>query len=63
MIFNSLQIMDEHLYIRETVGYDFIKDVEVYDLPQVINFLKIVCNYNKMCEILKENENYESRIR
>jgi hypothetical protein len=35
--------MDEHLYIRETVGYDFIKDVELEDLPQLIYFLKIVC--------------------
>jgi hypothetical protein len=45
--------MDEHLYIRETVGYDVIKDVELEDLPQIIYFLKIVWNYNKMCKILK----------
>ena len=54
MKFDPLQIMDEHLYIRETVGYDFIKDVEVYDLPNLIKFLEIVWNYNKMCEILKK---------
>lgn len=53
MKLNDLQIMDEHLYIRETVGYDFIKDVELEDLPQLIHFLKIIWNYNKMCNILK----------
>ena len=54
----ELQIIDEHIYIRETVGYDLIKDIEVYDIPNVIKFLKIVWNYQKMSNILnKENKN------
>lgn len=49
-----LQTIDEHLYIRETVGYDIIKEVPLEDLPTVISFLKIVYNYNRMNEKLKE---------
>ena len=45
--------MDEHTVIRETVGYDGIKDVEVYDLPEVLHFLKICHNYTKMKNIEK----------
>lgn len=55
MILNPLEIMDQHIVIRETVGYEGIKDIEVYDLPQVIDFLQIVYNYNKMQNILKES--------
>ena len=51
---NALDIVDEHIIIRETVGYDGIKDVEVYDMPEVIKFLKIVYNYQKMINL--ENE-------
>ena len=54
MILNPLEIMDQHIVIRETVGYEGIKNIEVYDLPQVIDFLQIVYNYNKMQNILKE---------
>ena len=52
----ALDIIDEHIIIRETVGYDFLKDVEVSDLPQVIDFLKIVYKYNRMTQKLKEIE-------
>jgi hypothetical protein len=51
---NPLQIIDEHDIIRETVGYDGIKDVELWDLPAVLQFLKIVYNYQKLKRI--ENE-------
>ena len=53
---NPLELMDEHIVIRDTIGYEGIKDIEVYDLPQVIEFLIIVWNYTKMCNILKEHE-------
>jgi len=52
----ALEIIDEHIIIRETVGYDFLKGIEVSDLPQVIDFLKIVYNYNRMTQKLKEIE-------
>jgi len=48
---DELHIIDEHMVIRETIGYDGIKDIELYDLPQVIKFLQIVWNYQKMCKI------------
>ena len=43
-----LQTIDEHILIRETCGYDVIKDVEVYDVPSVLQFLKICQNYTKL---------------
>ena len=45
---NSIQIIDHHMLIRDTVGYDVLKDVDVIDLPEVMKFLKIVDNYIKM---------------
>jgi hypothetical protein len=51
---NPFEIIDEHCIIRETIGYDGIKDVELYDLPAVLQFLKVVYNYQKIKRI--ENE-------
>ena len=51
---NQLQIIDEHIIIRETVGYDVLKDVEVYDLPEILQFLKICYNYLKMQSIKED---------
>ncbi len=51
-----LQTIDEHLYIRETVGYDVIKEVPLEDMPTIINFLKIVYNYNRMKNKIEEIE-------
>ena len=51
---NQLQTIDEHIIIRETVGYDVIKDIEVYDLPHVLQFLKICHNYLKMQSIKED---------
>jgi len=44
------QIIDEHIIIRETVGYDILKDIEVSDIPNVLKFLKIIFNYKSMCK-------------
>jgi hypothetical protein len=51
---NPLDVIDEHQIIRETVGYDLIKEVELHDLPQVLGFLKIAYNYQKMNHLIKE---------
>lgn len=56
---DALQTIDEHTVIRETVGYDAIKGIEVYDLPQVIDFLQIVWNYQKMSNMLIAKINNE----
>lgn len=47
----KLQIIDEHIIIRETCGYEGIKDVPVFDMPQVLQFLRICHNYQKMKNI------------
>lgn len=43
-----LDLIDEHQIIRETVGYEFLNDVELCDIPEVMKFLKIVYNYKKI---------------
>lgn len=48
---NWWDIIDEHMVIRETCGYDVLKDVEVIDMPNVIKFLKICYNYTNMKNI------------
>ena len=54
---NAIETINQHMIIRETIGYDAIKEVEVYDLPQVMDFLKIVYNYQRMQNLIsKENE-------
>ena len=45
---NSIDIIDEHIVIRETVGYEILNQVDVIDVPTVIDFLKIVYNYSRM---------------
>lgn len=49
-----LDLIDEHQIIRETVGYEFLNSVELCDIPEVMNFLKIIYNYKKIKHI--ENE-------
>jgi hypothetical protein len=51
MMRNSLDIIDEHIIIRETVGYDAIKNIDPMDIPEIISFLKVVHNYIKMKNI------------
>jgi hypothetical protein len=41
-------IIDEHIIIRETVGYDILKQVDIVDIPVFLEFLKIVYNYKRM---------------
>ena len=50
----DLDIIDEHIIIRETVGYDLISKVELCDLPAMLHFLKIVNNYKRMTRIESE---------
>jgi hypothetical protein len=51
---SPLDQIDEHLIIRETVGYEFLNNVELYDIPEVMKFLKIVYNYKKIKRIEDE---------
>ena len=44
----ALELIEEHLIIRETVGYALLDKVEIQDIPAVMDFLKIVYNYKRM---------------
>ena len=52
---NPIDLIDEHIIIRETVGYEFLNDVELVDIPEVMKFLKIVYNYKKL-KTIESNE-------
>lgn len=39
-----------HELIRNTVGYDFISDIDLFDLPTVIDFLDIINDYECICK-------------
>ena len=45
------EIITEHIIIRETIGYDALKEIDVHDIPKVLSFLRIVHNYIKMKRI------------
>jgi hypothetical protein len=48
-------IIDEHLIIRETVGYEVLNQVPIEDMPKVMEFLQIVYNYNRMKKVAGDN--------
>jgi len=48
---NDIKTLDHHIVIRETVGYDLLKQVDLMDIPAVMQFLKIVHNYNRLCRL------------
>lgn len=50
---NPLDLIDEHEVIRETVGYEFLNNVELVDIPEIMGFLKIVYNYKKINNLIK----------
>jgi hypothetical protein len=45
---NDLEVIEQHILIRDTVGYELLEKIDVYDMPNFLSFLKIVDNYNKM---------------
>jgi hypothetical protein len=42
---NDTDIIEEHIMIRETTGYDELSDVPVENVSRVLEFLRIVHNY------------------
>ena len=53
---NQIDLIDEHQIIRETVGYEFLNNIELHDLPEVMKFLKIIYNYKKIKHIEDEQK-------
>ena len=53
---NTLDLVEEHIIIRETVGYEVLNNIEIEDIPDVIKFLKIVYNYKRMTNLENKSE-------
>lgn len=55
---NKLQIINNAINIKRAFGsFAILDEVELCDLPEVIEFAKIVSNYLTMQDIIKEIEN------
>jgi len=53
-IMNELQIIDNSIAIKETIGFKFLDGIDVIDIPNVIKFCNIVYNYMKMSEVISK---------
>jgi len=53
---NTLDLIEEHIIVRETVGYKVLNNIEIEDIPEVIKFLKIVYNYKRMTNLENKSE-------
>ena len=53
----ELNIIEDHIIIRDTIGYERISEIEVSDIPSVMDFLKIVYNYKRMTRLKNREDN------
>ena len=53
---NTLDLIEEHIIVRETVGYEVLNNIEIEDIPEVIKFLKIIYNYKRMSNLENKSE-------
>ena len=44
----ELEIIEHHLLIRNTIGSDILDNIDIFDMPKIMEFLKIVSNYCKL---------------
>jgi len=52
---NKLQIIDNAIVIKEVFGsFKILDEIEPWDIPEVIQFARIVFNYQKMTNLIKE---------
>ena len=51
---SDLEIIEQHIIIRETIGYKALDKIQIENIPNVLGFLKIVHNYTKMKNIEKK---------
>ncbi len=50
----AIDMLEHHMIIRETIGYELISKLEEYDIPEIMDFLKICHNYIKMKRLQNE---------
>ena len=53
---NTLDLIEEHIIVRETVGYEVLNNIVIEDIPEVIKFLKIIYNYKRMSNLENKPE-------
>ena len=53
---NELQIINNSIVIKETIGFKLLDEFDIIDIPNVIKFCNIIWNYQKMCKIKEEED-------
>ena len=48
MSIKDTDVIDHHMVIRHTIGYKGMESIPIEDTPRVMEFLKVVYNYNRM---------------
>ena len=48
---NPITTIEQHEVIRKTIGYNLLSQIDLVDLPVVIEFLTVVNNYNNLKRI------------
>ena len=54
---NPIATIEQHETIRNTIGYNLLSQIDLVDLPVVIEFLTVVNNYNNLKRIENERKN------
>lgn len=55
---NPITTIEQHETIRNTIGYNLLSQIDLVDLPVVIDFLTVVNNYNNLKRIENERKNF-----
>lgn len=53
---NPIATIEQHETIRKTIGYNLLSQIDLVDLPVVIEFLTVVNNYNNLKRIENGNK-------
>lgn len=60
---NPIATIEQHEVIRNTIGYNLLSQIDLVDLPVVIEFLTVVNNYNNLKRIENGTNNRKDRIK
>lgn len=60
---NPIATIEQHETIRNTIGYNLLSQIDLVDLPVVIEFLTVVNNYNNLKRIENGNKLINNQIK
>lgn len=57
---NNIKIINQHILIRNTIGYELLSKTDVYDISILLSFLTVVDNYCKMKKHVNKSRTQEN---